>query len=151
MDWLTSTLIFLRNWLTWLPRPAVGALILALAAIVALILHRWARQIIRRLLEQRYPYAFSFFLRMRGVTRFAVLLIALSIALPAAPFDPETHLWLGRALLMLMVVLVGWGSITALHIAADIYLRRFSLDAPDNLQARKHVTQVRVCCAPAPR
>ena len=33
---------------------------------------------------------------------------------------------------------------TALHIAADLYLRRFRLDTADNLLARKHVTQVRV-------
>jgi small-conductance mechanosensitive channel len=33
---------------------------------------------------------------------------------------------------------------TALHIAADIYLRRYRLDVDDNLLARKHNTQVRV-------
>jgi small-conductance mechanosensitive channel len=34
--------------------------------------------------------------------------------------------------------------IIALHIAADLYLRRFRLDVDDNLLARKHNTQVRV-------
>ena len=144
MDWITSALIFLRNRLAWLPQPAVGVLILGMVAIIALILHRWARQIIRRLLENRYPYVFSFFVRMRDVTRLAVLLIALGIAIPVAPFDPTTRLWLGRALLVLGVALIGWAAITALHIAADLYLRRYRLDAPDNLQARKHITQVRV-------
>src|SRR5215469_14327874 len=31
-----------------------------------------------------------------------------------------------------------------LHIGANLYLRNFHIDAPDNLLARKHVTQVRV-------
>ena len=35
-------------------------------------------------------------------------------------------------------------AIIALHIAADLYLRRFRLDIDDNLLARKHNTQVRV-------
>jgi small-conductance mechanosensitive channel len=144
MDWLTSALISLRNLLVWLPKPAVGVLILALVAVVALALHHWARFVIRRLLETRYPFIFSFFLQMRGVTRLAVLILALSIALPATPFDHETKIWLDRLLLMLVVVVVGWGAITALHIAAELYLRRFRIDTPDNLQARKHITQVRV-------
>ena len=40
--------------------------------------------------------------------------------------------------------MVGWIAITATHIVAELYLRRFHLDTADNLLARKHVTQVRV-------
>ena len=40
--------------------------------------------------------------------------------------------------------MIGWAAIIALHIAADLYLRRFRLDIDDNLLARKHNTQVRV-------
>ena len=38
----------------------------------------------------------------------------------------------------------GWIALTALHIAANLYLLRFRIDVEDNLLARKHVTQVRV-------
>jgi small-conductance mechanosensitive channel len=47
-------------------------------------------------------------------------------------------------LLIAVVALIGWAAITALRIAADLYLRQFRLDVEDNLLARKHVTQVRV-------
>jgi small-conductance mechanosensitive channel len=144
MDWLTSALNSLRNLPVWLPKPVVGVLILVLAAIIALALHRWVRHIIRRLLEERYPYIFSFFVQMRGVTRLAVLILALSIAMPAAPFDHDTEVWFGRLLLMLVVVVIGWGAITALHIASELYLHGYRIDTPDNLQARKHITQIRV-------
>jgi len=43
-----------------------------------------------------------------------------------------------------VIGLIGWAAIIALHIAADLYLRRFRLDIDDNLLARKHNTQVRV-------
>ena len=51
---------------------------------------------------------------------------------------------LARLLAVAVIGLIGWASIIALHIAADLYLRRFRLDVDDNLLARKHSTQVRV-------
>src|SRR5665213_2234504 len=66
------------------------------------------------------------------------------IAIPVAPLDPETTQWLARLLLIGVIGLIGWTGITALNIAADLYLRQFRLDVDDNLLARKHVTQVRV-------
>jgi small-conductance mechanosensitive channel len=45
---------------------------------------------------------------------------------------------------MAIIGLIGWAAIAALHISADIYLRRYRLDVEDNLLARKHNTQVRV-------
>src|SRR6185437_10829182 len=65
-------------------------------------------------------------------------------SLPVAPFDPDTTSWLARLLLVAVIGLIGWAAITALTIAADLYLRQFRLDVDDNLLARKHVTQVRV-------
>ncbi len=47
-------------------------------------------------------------------------------------------------LLVGFVALAGWCCCIAIHIATVIYLRRFKLDAEDNLLARKHFTQVRL-------
>lgn len=44
-------------------------------------------------------------------------------------------------MLMALIALIGWTAITALTIAADLYLRQFRLDVEDNLLPRKHVTQ----------
>jgi small-conductance mechanosensitive channel len=66
------------------------------------------------------------------------------IAIPVAPFDPETAALLARLLLIAVICLIGWASVTALHIAGDLYLRRFRTDVADNLLARKHNTQVQV-------
>jgi small-conductance mechanosensitive channel len=40
------------------------------------------------------------------------------------------------------IALLGWTAIIAVQIGSQIYLRRFRLDAEDNLLARKHVTQI---------
>ena len=144
MDGLRSALISVRDWLAWLPDPVVSALILALAVVIALALHHWLRSLIHRLLGRRYPSLLSMFDRMRGLTRLALLILALIIAIPVAPIDADTAGWLSRLLLMAMVGLIGGSAITGMHLAGEIYLRRFDLDTKDNLLARKHVTQVRV-------
>jgi small-conductance mechanosensitive channel len=81
---------------------------------------------------------------MRGLTRTALLLLTLTIAVPVAPIPPDISSWLSRLLLIGLIALVGWGVLTALQIGSAIYLRRYRLDIEDNLLARKHVTQVRV-------
>jgi small-conductance mechanosensitive channel len=144
MDSLRAALTWIKDLLNWLPQGVVAILILAIAVLVALALHQWARQLVRRTLAGRYPYAFSTFTQTRGLSRFALVILAMIIAIPVAPLDPETAAFLARLMAVAMIGLIGWAAIIALHIAADLYLRRYRLDVEDNLLARKHNTQVRV-------
>jgi len=144
MDSIRIALTQIKDWLDWLPNPVVAVLIVALAVAIAYSLHRSLRKLLRHLLAVRYPYVLSVFTQMRGVTRLALLILAMIIAIPVAPFDPDTAGWLARLLLIAVIGLVGWTAITALNIAADLYLRQFRIDTDDNLLARKHLTQVRV-------
>jgi small-conductance mechanosensitive channel len=144
MDSIRNTLTAIKNLLAWLPDPVVAVIILALAGAIAYSLHRIVRKLLRRLLARRYPFIFSIFTQMRGVIRLALLILALVIAIPVAPFEPDTAAWLAKLLLIAVIGLVGWAAITALNIAADLYLRQFRIDTHDNLLARKHLTQVRV-------
>ena len=79
-----------------------------------------------------------------GPSRLGLLLIALAIALPLTPLASGTANLLARLLGLATICLLGWIALTVLDIAADLYLARFRLDVPDNLVARKHITQV--CC-----
>jgi small-conductance mechanosensitive channel len=144
MEWLTSALTSLRIWLDWLPNPVVALIILGVALAVALILHLWLQHLARRLLAARYPVLFSSVTQVRGVTRLALLIIAMIVAVRVAPLPPDIAYWLTHLLGMGVVGLVGWTALIGLQIAADLYLRRFRIDTEDNLLARKHLTQVRV-------
>ncbi|MBZ0146641.1 MAG: mechanosensitive ion channel family protein [Pseudorhodoplanes sp.] len=73
-----------------------------------------------------------------------MVVLALGLALPAAPLSPDMSALIGRTLLLAIIVLIGWAALTALAIASDLYLLRFRIDVEDNLLARKHVTQVRL-------
>jgi len=144
MDSLRNALDVVRSWLEWLPDPIAAALLIVFVVVIALALHRVLRKLTRRLLATRYPNLFSVISQMRGLTRLALLIFAVFIALPVAPLSSDFKYMLARILLMAIVGLVGWAAITALHVTADIYLRRYRLDVEDNLLARKHNTQIRV-------
>jgi small-conductance mechanosensitive channel len=144
MEELRPALTWLRDTLAWLPNPVVALIMAAIAALIALAVHRWARLVVRRLLAGRYPVLYATITQMRGLTKLAVLVIALFIVLPALPIDWQTRAWIGSVLLVVFIALLGWGAITGLRIAADVYLLRFRVDTADNLLARKHITQIRV-------
>jgi small-conductance mechanosensitive channel len=144
MDSLRAALTQVKDLLDWLPDSVTALLVLAIAVLLALALHRWARKLVRRAFGERYPYIFSVFTQTRGLTRLALLILAMIVAIPVAPLPPDTAAFLARMMAVAVIGLIGWAAIIALHIAADLYLRRFRLDIDDNLLARKHNTQVRV-------
>ena len=146
MDSIRNALTAIKDLLAWLPDPVVAVIILVLAAAIAYSLHKMrAQAAARRLLAAALPLrVLDLHPDARRDASSALLILAMVIAIPVAPLDPSTTEWLARLLLIGVIGLIGWAAITALKIAADLYLRQFRLDVDDNLLARKHVTQVRV-------
>jgi len=126
------------------PPWAVSILVLVVATAAAWIIHAATLAVMRRLLGTRRPYLLSVLDQTRNPTRLGLLLIAMAIALQSAPLGPDTRAFVSRLLGLGVICLVGWIALTALRIAANIYLMRFAVATSDNLLARKHVTQVRV-------
>ena len=137
LDNLTDALSFASAWAIW------AALLVGVFA-VALVVHAGALAFLDRILRQRRPYLNRIFTATKNPTRLSFVLIALAVALPAAPLGPDGKLVFVRCLVLAAICLIGWTALKALHIGANLYLRNFHTDVPDNLLARKHVTQVRV-------
>jgi len=72
MDALRAALTWLRHLLDWLPDPVVALLLLGLAVLVALALHRWLGKLVRRAFVGRYPYLLSTYMQTRGLSRLAL-------------------------------------------------------------------------------
>ena len=144
MDSLRNALDSLRGWLAWLPDPIAAVFLILIAVAVALAVHGVLRRLVRRLIATRYPAVHAVVTRMRDLSRLAFVILALFVALPVAPLDRDFKYLIAKLLLMAIIALIGWSAITALHISADIYLRRYRLDVEDNLLARKHNAQIRV-------
>jgi small-conductance mechanosensitive channel len=128
----------------WFPDPAVTLVLLALGAGSAFVVHRAASFVLRRIAQRRGLFATALVQRTRGPSRLAWIIVGLSVAAPFAPMSAGSRALLQHALLIGFIVLVGWVALTAVHVGAVVYSRRFKLDVEDNLVARKHVTQVRI-------
>jgi len=144
MDSLRAALTWIKDLLDWLPDQVVALLILAIAVLIALALHQWMQKLVRGAFASRYPYVYSFFNQTQGLSRLALVILAMIIAIPVAPLESDTAQLLARLMAVAVIGLIGWAAIIAMHIAAELYLRRYRLDVDDNLLARKHNTQVRV-------
>src|SRR3954454_4208886 len=144
LEALQNGMTGLRDIMAWAPDNVAGALLLALAALIALSIHRTMLRLLRRLLRDRHPYMRSLLAWTVGLTRMALIVFALSLTLPLTPLDAETTAIIGRILLLATIIIIGWAAIATVNMSADLYLMRFRLDTTDNVLARKHLTQVRV-------
>lgn len=144
VDQAQSVLRSTAQAISFAPSLAVALVVLLMALGAAWALHSAILALLRQLCRTRRPYLQSVLDQTRVPTLFGVLLIAAAIALPAAPLGTDTKALIARLFGLAVIVLMGWIAVTALRIAADLYLRRFHTDSDDNLLARKHVTQVRV-------
>jgi small-conductance mechanosensitive channel len=130
--------------LSWMPDWLVAPALILAALILALIVHSLVVAIARRVVSPRRVFLKLLLSQTKGPTRLGLVILALTAAARVAPFDPEVNATLSQGLAVAFVVLLGWIAIIAIDLAASVYLQRFRLDIPDNLLARKHVTQVRV-------
>ena len=137
-----EALIQIREALGFAPDWIVALIILGLAATLALGTHSLAMRLLHRIFGQPHSSK-SVLAAIGGPTRLALIVLGLSIALPTVPLPPETNALLVRLLLVTVIGLIGWTAITALNTAATLHLMRFRTDSEDDLQARKHITQIR--------
>jgi small-conductance mechanosensitive channel len=132
------------EYLPWIPNWLWAALMLATAAALALLLHRAAVRLMRRLISSKHAFLQSLISATDGPIRMALVIVAVAIVLPVAPLDRDAQAAVGRALVVAFILLVGWSATAAIALASDFYLRRANVVSADNPLARKHITQVRV-------
>lgn len=130
--------------LPWMPAWLQVILVFATALGLAWLAHRQSFRLLSRLVAERSLFQRSLVSRLEGPGLLAAAAIALWFASQVAPLTPDQAEPIGQLLVISLIALAGWMTQTALHIWMTIYLRRFKLDAEDNLLARKHVTQTRI-------
>lgn len=142
LDSLESAREALAARFAWLPPNVAGVVVLAIAVLAGLVLHGLLRGVIQRLPRGRYLA--SLFTAAAGVTRFAMVIVVMILFLPIAPFTPDATLIVAKALVVAIIVAIGWAAIVAVGVGAEFYLRRFHTETEDSVLARKHLTQIRI-------
>lgn len=128
----------------WLPDWLVSLLLLVGAVALAIFVARLLFRLLGRLVEGNGLFRRTLVARTRGPARLAMIVVAVAGASAVAPLDESTAQVIQQVLLVCFIGLIGWLASTTVHIWNVVYLRRFTLDAADNLLARKHVTQTRI-------
>lgn len=132
---ILHTILRLPDWLAAFALVA-GAIVIALIT-NALIVHT-----IRSTLGVRHPKTRALLTRSKGPLRLALIVLMFKFIISVAPIGDALAVVFDNILNVAFIALLGWTAIIAVQIGSQVYLRRFSLDAEDNLLARKHVTQV---------
>jgi len=134
----------LATQISWLPDWALSLVVFGLAAAIALLAHSLLYRLFNRFAQDRGLFLRSLISRTRALTRWGFVALALAIATSVAPLSPTDTALAARALQVLFIALAGWVALDAMHIGSVVYTRRFKTSAPDNLLARRHVTQIRI-------
>lgn len=128
----------------WMPDWITSLLILGLAPFVANTLHRLLFRLVTSWVSGMDLFWRALVARTEGPMRLAFLVAALSFAASIAPLPPGWAPIVRNILSVGFIALLGWMALTAFHVWMVVHLRRFKLDAEDNLLARKHVTQTKM-------
>jgi small-conductance mechanosensitive channel len=128
----------------WMPDWATSLLLIAGFALLAWWLHSVIFAIVERLVSRQDLFRRSLVARTKAPSRLGFIMLGVALAVTIAPLTWSEASTVWRLIIAGIIVLIGWCVLTALHIWIVLYLRRFKLDAEDNLFARKHVTQFRI-------
>lgn len=137
LDWLLLQL-------EWLPDWATSLIILLPAPFLAYALHRFLFRLVTSWASNMDLFWRALVARTEGPTRLGFLIMGISLAASIAPLPPGWAAVVRQILSVGFIALLGWMALTAFHVWMVVHLRRFKLDAEDNLLARKHVTQTRM-------
>ena len=115
----------------------------AAAAAIALVVHEVAVALLRNLLDET-GIGRAVLDRGCRVTRLAIVLLGVALALPSAQADPAVYETVRRLLRISIAALLGWAAVSMINTSANLILSRHPLDHADNLTARRLHTQIQV-------
>src|SRR5215510_6312217 len=133
-----------ERYFAWAPDWLVALALLVTAIAIAVLVHAFLYKLIVRIAGSLHPVVSTLLRRTRGVTRYGLILFVLSIVIPILPLDRAATVVANKVFIAALILLIGWVVLLAANLSADHYVGRFQLGAPDDLLARKAVTQVEV-------
>lgn len=131
------------QWLPWAPEWLLAVLLFAIIVAVGLVVQSVGVKILSRLTFGKFGLS-DLLARVKGILRYALVLLAASLAFPAVPMPSAMSEMLHDVLIASTILLAGWIAIILANTLAERYVARLRTDVADNLHARKAVTQVRI-------
>jgi small-conductance mechanosensitive channel len=129
------------NWITGARPPGVVSTVGVVVAV--LLVHMAVWRLVLRLMKDR-DLAADLRTYARWPARGVVVLGALLLALPGAHLPPALHGRVFHLLLLALVAAGAWLAVRVVRVAEDALMRRYDVEIPDNLRARRARTQIQV-------
>jgi small-conductance mechanosensitive channel len=115
------------------------------AIVVSLVVHRIIFFLATRFSERKNSlFGQSIVRRASKPALFVFPLMALVLALPAAPFPPDVRTVLQRFLGLAVIAAIGWAVTLVVDLVSDAIYSRYVIDVADNLAARRIRTQTQL-------
>jgi small-conductance mechanosensitive channel len=130
--------------LSYIPDWVAGVGILIIGTGLALAVYAIASKTILAVTQAQGSFVRTVFLRIRRLLCITLILIASSLAIQLPLFSDQFASVVSRLISTCVIGLLGWAAMIAVDVASTFYLQRFSIQTTDDLQARKHSTQIRV-------
>jgi Mechanosensitive ion channel, beta-domain len=130
----------IANWKAWVWSISV----LTVAVVVAGILYRLLYKAATRLTGEGAGVRASLVRNSKGPAKLILLVAGVLIASPTLALPVDIRHILSHALLIALIGSITWLLIALLNVAEDFLSLKYRIDTPDNLQARRIETQVRV-------
>ena len=127
----------------WIGARPSGVLSTLGVVVAALLVHMAAWRLVLRLMRDR-DLAGDLRSHCRWPARAVVALAALLLALPTAGLPPGAYGRVSHLVLLALVAAGAWLAVRVVRVAEDALLRRYDVEVPDNLRARRARTQVQV-------
>ncbi|MDO1559752.1 mechanosensitive ion channel family protein [Brevundimonas sp. 2R-24] len=140
----TRQVIGLWRQIGWLPDWGATAILVLLLIALGLAAHELLFAVLRWAVRNRDVFWRGVVQRARKKLRLAMLIVVVALGITVSPTDPVTSDIARRTLLFGFILVAASVVQGAMDMWAVVYMRRFNINAPDNLIARKHVTQVRI-------
>jgi small-conductance mechanosensitive channel len=123
----------------------LSAVLVALAILLGgFALQGLAARVAVRFTRQWDALAQFIYYRVQRIARFAIVLLAVNVALPLIPLPASALTGVRKLLLAGFIILIGWIVYVAVNIAMTRYVNSLNMDDADNLLARKAATQMRL-------
>lgn len=106
--------------------------------------HRLAFSVLGRLARTRGLLPQALLARTRGPSRLALMILGLGVAASIAPLPDSYRPWIRHLLQIGFIALLGWIALGVLHVLTVVYSRRFEAGQAASVDARRHLTQVRI-------
>lgn len=141
---LLDAMTVISEFLALFPDWALGSILLLGSGALAFGIYRLALKIVMRFMRNRGGFLPTLLSRVQRPMAAVVILVSSTICLQVPYFPQELRDTVQSTLGVGVILLLGWVAIVMLDVASTLYVSRFNVDEADNLEARTHLTQIRV-------